>query len=146
MPDLDQHWSLSQEALESTHLVNSFRQQQRTTQPAPQMTHPKGRLSRHQNPVKKNFTPWGQLLQTSLSTPVTASPHSSQPEAQPHPLMCQKQSKLNYNRRAHTTQTKDTQEAPNQVTRKTAPLGLTGHPLYEAAWPELGYVADLLNT
>lgn len=64
-----------------------------------------------------------------------------------HPLMCQQQSRLNYNRRVYKTHTRDTPGASAQVTRDTALLGFTGHLLCKATLPyiKLGDVADLPN-
>lgn len=70
-------------------LMTSFRPHQGTTQIAPQMTNPKGGLSRHQSPPKANPTPWSKPLHNSSSAVLMARPQVSQPEDQFHPVACQ---------------------------------------------------------
>lgn len=60
--------------------------------------------------------------------------------------MCQSQSRLNYNKRAHK---RDTQgillEDLAQVISEIEPLSYIGHLLHKATWSRLGDIADALK-
>ena len=106
--DIDLHSRPSPKAQEPTHLVACLRPHQSTTQFTPEMIHPKDSLCRYQKPTKVNPTLRGQPLHNSLFTIVMASPQASQPDGQSHQITCQQQSRLNYNKRAHSTHSKVT--------------------------------------
>lgn len=74
---------------------------------------PNRKTQQAQSPAKTNPAPWGQLLCSSFLIVVMASLSTNHPEGQSLSLMCQQQSRLTYNRRAHTTHTWDTPGAPS---------------------------------
>lgn len=112
---------------------------------APELTHP---MTTFRTPSNQLHSPisWGQPLHSSSHTMVLANPHSQVPDNQSHPVTCQQQPRLNYNRRAYTTHTRDNLEHLAQVVKKTPPLNLTGHLLRKTTLPTLGDTADLCNT
>ena len=66
----------SQEAREPVYPGTTFRPHQTITQPPPQVTHSRGRPSRHQSLIEVSPTPWSQLLHSWSFMGVMASPHN----------------------------------------------------------------------
>lgn len=89
---------------------------------------PKGSSQQAPEPTAVNPAMRGQ-------TPLWSWPvlTASQPKGKPHLLMCQEQSSLNYERKAHNSHTRG---IPGE--RKTAPLGHTRHLLYKVTLLGLG--------
>ena len=104
--DLGLHHSPSQELLEPTYPETGFRSHQRTIPPN-QLDTPKGKPGWYQNPGESESS-----LHTAAS-PLHSwpAPHS-QLESQSHLLLCQQRPRLTYNRKAHTSHTRGTPEAP----------------------------------
>lgn len=89
MADTGLHQSTSQEDPEPKYLLIGFRPHKSITQSVLQMIHLKGSLGWYQSPAKATPAPWGLPLHESSSSVVMASPYDSQPQGQPHLLMCQ---------------------------------------------------------
>lgn len=125
--DLSPCWSLSQEAPEPTPLW-------------PISDHNRASLCQlHKRYIQRvvlegTGSPAGVNQLPLWSLPVFRASH---PERQLHLLRSKQQSRLNYNRKLHTTHRRDS---------ATVPLGAKGNLLDQATLTELVNVADLSNT
>lgn len=125
-------------------LVAGFTAHESTTQQTLYVTPPKGQIPCTWA-TKVTFT-LGVSPCTTAHLQYSCLPSHSQAESQPWPQTRQQQSKLNYNRKPHTTHTRDPLNHQTQVTRETAPLGLTGNLQHKATPLRPGDVADLPTT
>lgn len=97
----------------------------------------KGQTPQHQIPTTANSTLWGQPPHNSLSAIVMPGLHLA---------TCSWQSRLHYNRMAHTTQTRGTSRAPGSGEHRDCTTGPQRYSLYVATLPRLGDATDLTDT
>lgn len=111
--DLDLHRRPSQKSSDSTHLMVSFRQNQSSTQPDPQMTQPNGGRGWGHSPTKVDSYSMASAPAQQFIHCSHGQLSQSQPEGHPNPLICEQQSRPNHTRGAHTTHTGDTPRTTN---------------------------------
>ena len=71
---------------------------------------------------------------------------TNQPEGHSLTLTCKQQPRINCNRKAHTTHTRDTSKAPGSGDKGDVATGPTGHLLYQTILLRLGDITVLPNT
>ena len=90
----------------------------------------KGGLSRHLSSAGVRPALQGGILHCWSSMVVAATPCSHQPGGKSLPLMCQQQSRLNYNMRVYIANMEWHLECPAQMNRDVVSLDPTGHLLH----------------